>query len=118
MHDEADAILTGKEDVTLYTTFNTGALMEFYGYKTFLDARPELYDTEIAGENAILQEWYNVEYAKVADVPAFIEKYGFNYFEVTSGSVMDIYLKYADGYTLLSESDGGYRLYQKDDAVK
>lgn len=106
-HKEAIAYLNSldKEQIVLYTTFNTGAPMEFAGFSVYMDARPELYTPQITGGEDVLQEWMSVEIKKETDIRDFIEKYHFTHFEVTPGCAMDSYLKYADDYQIITGNE-------------
>lgn len=101
-----------KDDIVLYTTFNTGNYMEFSGYKIYMDARPELFYPDITGNENILQEWYNIEYSGKDNIEEFVDKYEFTHFSVVETSTMDTYLKYNENYECVSKDDG-FLLYEK-----
>lgn len=102
-----------KDDITLYTTFNTGAYMEFSGYQIFLDARPELYSDVITKGPNLLQDWYEANTYKT-DIYEFINKYGFTHFVVGKNDVFDVYLKYHSGYQKICENES-FVLYERNE---
>lgn len=102
-----------KDDITLYTTFNTGAYMEFSGYKIFMDARPELYSNVITKGPNLLQDWYDANTYKM-DIQKFIDKYGFTHFVVGKNDVFDVYLKYHNNYKKICENES-FILYERNE---
>lgn len=109
--EEQVALLDTPENTVLYTDFDTGAFFLLHGYNIYMDARPELYDAAIAGDNAILDEAADVYYGNT-NLADFIDKYGFNYFATTNGSAIQYYLKYNENYVELY-SGANYSIYKK-----
>lgn len=107
------AALPAPGEVTLYTDFNSGTYFLVDGYKVYYDARPELYDTNVAGDKAFLDEAY-ASWTGEIDYEGFIDSYGFNWFAVSIDRPMDEYLKSNDDYELVfyNEKDD-IRLYKK-----
>ena len=104
------------DQVTLYTDFNSGAYFLIDGYKIYFDARPELYHTYIAKDKAFTKEALSV-WAGEIDYEEFIDKYGFNWFAVSSGSRMEDYLYGEPDYELVFENeDGGINIYKRVEA--
>ena len=66
-------------------------------YKIYFDTRPELYDYRICGDKAYLDEAY-AAWAGDLDYDAFIDKYGFDWFAVSTNMPMDTYLASNDDY--------------------
>ena len=85
------------EEVTLYTDFNTGTFFLVEDYKIYFDTRPELYDYRICGDKAYLDEAY-AAWAGDLDYDAFIDKYGFDWFAVSTNMPMDTYLASNDDH--------------------
>ena len=101
------------DQVTLYTDFNSGAYFLVDGYKIYFDARPELYHTYIAGEKAFTKEALDAWTGEI-DYEEFINKYGFNWFAVSSGSHMDDYLYGEPEYEQVFENeDDGIIIYRR-----
>lgn len=101
-----------KEDVVLYTEFNTGAMMEFAGYKVYMDARPELYTDNNTGTENYLDEWITAFKNENEEYETLFDKYGFTHFEVMVGSTGEYYLRYHDEYELIDKTDN-YALYER-----
>lgn len=107
------ASLPAPDEVTLYTDFNSGTYFLVDGYKIYYDARPELYDTNVAGDKAFLDEAY-ASWTGEIDYEEFIDSYGFNWFAVSIDRPMDEYLMNNEDYELVfyNENDD-IRLYKK-----
>lgn len=104
--------LSNKEDVCLYTDFNTGGYLEFSGFNIFVDARPEIFSQEIS-KSTVLDDWMNIE-VNNGNCEELIDKYGFNYFAVYKGTNMDRFLSQSDDYAFLI-MDNGAKLYMRKD---
>ena len=83
------------ETSKVYTSFNTGAYMEFLGRKIYIDARPELYSKNITKcETDILQEWFNLEWENTDSIPEYIETNDWDYYFVAKATPIYYYLEY------------------------
>lgn len=87
------AIESLPEDAKIYTSFDTGAYVEFAGRKTFMDARPELYAPEISGSN-LLDTWYKYEYGD-GDVEKYVTSSNWDYYLIKKDSRFEYYFKYS-----------------------
>lgn len=96
-----------KESLKIYTGFNNGAYMEWCGYKTYIDARPELYQ-----EQGIYEEYCDLYSGKISDMSAFLEKYDFDALIVPGTKYLDVELAHHSEYTLVYESSE-YRIWVK-----
>lgn len=110
MPNEVTENITGyipnNEDTILFTDFNTGNFMMFSGYKIYYDARPDIYGPGIAGDKQLNSEMLDVMEGR-ADYDAFVEKYGFNWFVVSSADDIKYYLDYnGDKYEVVYEGYG------------
>ena len=105
------ASVTDPDNERVYTSFDNGGMFEWYGFKVYTDARPELFTEEINKKESIDSEIYNVEYG-VVDYRDFIEKYNFTYIVVNEDMPFAYYLendaKWTDVYI-----SGGIRIYTK-----
>ena len=102
-----------QDDIVLFTGFNNGNYMEWKGYKVYIDARPELFQPKITGqEEDIFEEYKNVFRGK-ADIPEFLNKYNFTHL-IVQEDVLATYLKYSDDYKLVVESEE-YDLFERVD---
>ena len=79
------------DKVILYTDFNSGSYFLIDGYKIYFDARPELYDDQIAGDKAFRDEAIAAWNGNI-DYDEFIGKYGFNWFALTKDTPIESYL--------------------------
>ena len=97
-----------KEKDVLYAGFNNGGYMQFRGYKTFLDARPEIYSKKLNGSKDILSDYIKMDSIHVGEL---IEQYGFDYV-IADNKMMYLYLALSDHYDLIME-DNDFYLFQK-----
>lgn len=96
-----------KETLKIYTGFNNGAFLEWCGYKTYIDARPELYQ-----EQGIYEEYCDLYAGKDADIGTFLEKYDFDALVTCGTTYLDIELSHHAEYSLVYEG-GSYRVWVK-----
>ena len=108
--DYLDAL--DKEDIVLFTGFNNGAYMEFRGYKTYIDARPEIYSAVFNEENDIYSEYTKV-YKGEIEYDEWIKKYGFTHMIVFE-KCLNAYLQGCEDYRVVF-SDGHNVLYEAVD---
>ncbi len=99
-----------KDELVIYTEFNSGAYLEWTGYKVYIDARPEIYEEKINGAKNIYSEWLAVTYG-IIDYDEFLESYGFTHLLVECNSPFDVYLECSDNYVVVVEGNG-YCLYE------
>ena len=101
------------DKVTLYTDFNSGAYFLPDYYKIYFDARPELYHKYIAGDKAFTQEALDAWNGDI-DYEKFIEKYGFDWFAVSTDSKMEYYLESDPDYEFVFEDESdGIAIYRR-----
>lgn len=91
--DTVDAIEALPEDAKIYTSFDTGALVEYAGRKTFMDARPELYTPKISGSN-LLDTWDKYEFGD-GDIAEYVTSSDWDYYLIKKGTRLEYYLKYS-----------------------
>lgn len=101
---------TDKENLSLFTTFNSGGYMQWRGFKTYIDARPELYMKNINGVEDRAEEYYAVHVGE-ADFGAFLEKHGFSYLVMEKGSDFDKYARTDTSLEILLDEEH-YVLYR------
>lgn len=95
----------------VYTSFDNGGMFEWYGFKVYTDARPELFTKEINEKESIDDEIYSVEYGLI-NYHDFIDKYNFSYIVVNEDVPFMHYLENNEKWTCIYES-GGIRIYTK-----
>ena len=98
------------KDIQLFTEFNNGAFMEWRGYKVYMDARPELFQTKVNGQADIYSEYCSVRSGKI-NYEEFLDKYNFTHLIVTKNTVFNMYLKLSDTYKAVVDGNG-YTLYE------
>lgn len=85
------------EDSKVYTSFNTGGIMELAGRKIYIDARPELYSKEIAKtENDLLKEWMDFEWNNPLAIPEYVSSHDWDYYFVAKDSAIYYYFEFSD----------------------
>ena len=101
---------TNPSQVKVYTSFNDGAYLEFYGFKCYLDARMEIMLKSINQQNDIFNEYGKMRYhGNYKDV---FDKYDFNYFLIEKNIKDYEYIKYDSKYELKHENNK-YALFVK-----
>ena len=98
------------KDIQLFTEFNNGAFMEWRGYKVYMDARPELFQTKVNGQEDIYSEYGTVRSGEI-NYEEFLEKYKFTHLVVIKNTIFDMYLKLNDAYKAVINGNG-YTLYE------
>lgn len=106
--------LKDEKDVKIYSDFNMGAFLEFNGFNSYIDARPELYSKRINGKEDIYNEFIELSLLDNFDYNGFINKYGFEYLLTEDGSKLSFYLNYRKGYEKILTGNG-YSLYRVSD---
>lgn len=100
------------DGTTVYTGFNTGAFLEWSGYKVFIDARPELFMKKINGKedviDAFIDQCNDLDLQEYRD---FVERYHFDYYLAAEGSLMDAFLQSDDSSKVVVQGEE-YRLYE------
>ncbi len=105
------------DDVTIYSSFNNGGLVEFYGFKPYIDPRAEVYLKINNKKDDIFAELYNLQYRKIS-VADFLEKYNFTHLLVQNSDVLYDNVAVQSKYFVIYEnSKAGYRLYMRNDLL-
>lgn len=113
-----------RSDISVYTGFAAGSYVEFKGYKTYIDCRPELYMKSINGESDILEEYYESitgstlknEFVDPYEVSkSLIDKYNFDYIivDLPSDTLLNTYLQHSDTDYDCVVDNGSLKLYKK-----
>lgn len=70
-----------RSDIVLFNTVTTGSYLEFRGYRTYIDGRPELYESVgVLDELAYLRDGWEEDTDWERKFEVFLEKYGFTHF--------------------------------------
>lgn len=99
-----------KSTTKIYTDFNTGAYVEYKGYKGFMDARPELYFKSINKKADYIKDYQRFSASK-KDYESVMNKYKFDYLIVYPETKLDTYLQNDEKAELVDESSSN-KLYK------
>ena len=103
---------TDPEKERIYTSFNDGGMFEWYGFKVYTDARPELYTEEINKKESIDDEIYAVETGCI-DYKSFFNKYDFTYIIADKNKPIWFYMNQNLTYVSIYENDS-VEIFKKD----
>lgn len=102
----------GRGDASIFNSFNSGGFLEWSGYPVFMDPRPELWSSAVAG----CEKDYAVEYAQYLrgeiSAEGLLNEYEFDYLITTDDTAMDAWCEEDDACVVLTEG-AGYRLWHK-----
>lgn len=123
-----------KQGTKVYALYDENSILEFYGYRTYIDCRPEVYYSDLNGQEkgyTTLEEFIYMigaqSYAGTKFIPGdscvtimdyydtFINKYQFEYFIVRRDSEMNYYLS-NNNYNYILDcgtDEDSYVLYKK-----
>lgn len=90
-----------KDDVILYTGFNTGGYAEYRGLKSYIDPRAELFFKKFNGKEDIFVEAFSIESDINFDFDEFVKKYDFTHIIVYNFSYFKMYLDDSEDYELV-----------------
>ena len=88
-----------KNDVKLYVDFDDGGFTEFYGLKSYIDPRAELFNSKLNKKEDILKEYLNMSKDSF-DFNAFLKKYDFSHLIVRASKPLGKYLEVNDEYKI------------------
>lgn len=100
-----------KDDVVIFNDFDNGQYLAFCGYKPFIDARPELFQSKINKKEDLYTEYVKL-IKRTANYGDFINKYQFTHILVVDASGMSVYMQSNTQYKQVVEGNG-YILYEK-----
>lgn len=90
-----------KSDISVYTDYNNGQYLQWKGYKTYIDARAEVYLKANNGKEDIMKEFCDLESREI-DYQDFLDKYKFDYLVVEDSDILFSYLQIDSyGYKLV-----------------
>ena len=92
------------EDAKTYSSFNTGAFLEYCGRKCYIDARPELYSYEITESKNLLSEWYNMEW-KDMNFEEYVTSSDWDYYLVVTNTPIEFYFRFSKTAEALYAAD-------------
>jgi len=101
-----------KRDMVLYNDFNEGSYLEYYGYKTYIDARAELYIKKVNKKKDILDEYYNVIHGNIS-YDKFIDNYKFTHFIVMNKTYIYKYLSSNPNYKEVYKNNNDIYIFER-----
>lgn len=108
---KAAAYLGECDDIVLFNDFNQGAFLEFCGFDTYIDARPEVYTKILNGSRDILSEYMELRSDPDFDYMGFIERYGFTHFVTDKDSYFYVFLDNSGDFEKRLDLNG-YALFE------
>ena len=67
-----------KEELKIYTGYNDGGYLEFYGFKVYLDPRAEVFLKSNNKQKDVIEEYSKLQKGRV-DIDQFLSEYNFDY---------------------------------------
>ena len=96
----------------IFTYFNDGPYLEYYGYSVYIDTRAEVFLKKNNHKEDIFLEYYDVLIGKM-DYDKFIQKYQFDYYVVHEGDLLYQYLIDNDYKVVYQDKDSNIFLIEK-----
>ena len=96
----------------IFTYFNDGPYLEYYGYPVYIDTRAEVFLKKNNHKEDIFLEYYDVLIGKM-DYDKFIQKYQFDYYVVHEGDLLYQYLIDNDYKVVYQDKDSNIFLIEK-----
>lgn len=104
-----------KEKHHIYSSFNDGGYVEFYGYKPYIDPRAELYLKANNKKFDYFKEYYDLQH-NLLDIEDFVDKYSFDFMLVSySDAIRQTMQNNAKYFVIYDDSKKGYTLFVKND---
>lgn len=101
------------EKGTMLTSFNTGSYAEYKGFKSYIDARAEIFGIANNKKTDIASEYVDLIYNdKTEDYFDFMEKYKFDYAIIETKHLNDVVKSDAENYDLIY-GKGRAKLYKR-----
>lgn len=99
---------------TVYSSFNDGGTVEFFGFKPYIDPRAEYFLKSINKKADIFQENYDLQTGQI-DIEEFLEKYNFTHLLIHATDRLASQFEYENYFVIYESTDEGYRLYARND---
>ena len=95
-----------KRSLRIYNSFNLGGYGEYYGYRVFMDPRPELWEPGITGvDRHYYKEFVDFSQGRT-DASEVVEEYQFDFLIAYSGSKLETAVRARDDYERVFSGDG------------
>ncbi len=102
---------SSRSKTKVYTGFNNGGYFEFNGYRTYMEARPDLFNKKINKKEDIYKEYKELEKTN-DDYEGFLNKYQFNYLVTYKSTMFDYAISKKDNYKCVVNEEE-YRLWER-----
>ena len=103
------------ETDTVYSSFNNGGFVEFYGFKPYIDPRAEVYLKVNNKKADIFEENYLIQHGS-GDIDEFMKKYDFTFMLIEYNDFLFNQMEnYEDYLVIYDNTEKGYRLYAKSE---
>jgi hypothetical protein len=93
-----------KDSIILFNEYDNGGFFQWYGYKTYIDPRAEMYTKSLNGKEDIMLEYMKVCSSQI-DVHEFVEKYQFTHMMVHTKSLVQL-MEREPGYEKVIDGNG------------
>ena len=100
------------DNLKIYTGYNIGGYLEYYGYKTYLDPRAEVFLKSNNKKADILLEYVNLQVGSLL-YQDFLNKYEFDYLVIEKEDFLSIYLQKEKNYELIYDDKVNYCIYKR-----
>lgn len=100
----------------VYSSFNDGGCVEFYGFKPYIDPRAELYLKANNHKEDIFEENYKLQHGNIP-VKDFLEKYNFTHLLVKNSDILYNNITDEKYLIIYDNTENGYRLYVNSDIL-
>ena len=95
---------TDEKNVSLYTSFFDGGYAEYRGFKTYIDARAEVFLQSNNQQKDVFEEYISLQSGEL-HYQEFLNMYSFTHILVTKDDILNVYLLKDDNYAVLYEDE-------------
>ncbi len=121
-HDSEKALevlgkFADKKVNSVYSSFNDGGVVEFYGFKPYIDPRAEVYLKVNNKKADIFKEYYELQH-NAMNIEDFLNKYNFDYLIVAYNDAIRTTMQDNPKYFILyDDSNLKYTLFARNDLI-
>ena len=112
------SLYANPETSTVYSSFNNGGAVEFYGFKAYIDPRAEVFLKVNNKKKNVFKEFYELQTGKL-DINKFLEKYNFTHLLLDQSDILYYSVdgeNIGKGYILMHQDNNmGVRLLARKD---
>ena len=100
------------KNVNIYSAFNNGGYLEFYGYKPYIDPRAEVFLKKNNNQKDIFKEYYNLQ-KEYLEPDTFLKNYDFDYLMVEPDDILYNNIDEEKYILMYFDYNNNYKLYGK-----